>query len=519
MSERRTFASGDLLAGRYELQELVSESLGASNWRAVDQILHRNVRVELLPDSDPRSPNFLQAARSSTQVTDHRFLRVLDLAESEQGMTIVVREWARAAPLHSLLGQSPLPSRRAASIVAEVAEALAHAHEHQIFHRRLAPHQVLLKESGAVRIVGLGVATALAPPDHRDTAADLEAYEAADVQAIGKLLYACLVSRWPGGHVDGLRAAPTEHGRLLRPRQVRAGVARDLDAVCDQILDISRRPSRVPLSSAAEIAQVLYVVDDDEPTEEQPALAASPDLLRLDPVVVPAGPPPGLEPPRRRPKAYEPAPPTRMERGRARARDLARGDRALILAGVVGTVMIAAILAFLVGRETGRVTLPTTEPTSPVEILPVEKAIDFDPQGEDLEEGRDSVALAIDDDPGTGWRTSTYIGNARLGGLKDGVGLILDLGTAREVDQVRIRFAGSPTDLSILTAPSTMSSPPERLADLTDVATLNASGTDAVVALPAGTLTRYVVVWLRSLPEVEPDRYRGEIRSVVIRGR
>ncbi|RYI99973.1 MAG: hypothetical protein EON52_24675, partial [Actinomycetales bacterium] len=223
MSDRRPHVSGDVLASRYELADLVSESLGASNWRAVDRVLHRNVRVELLPADDPRGPNFLEAARRSTSVTDHRFLRVLDLLQDEDGVHVVVREWAKATPLSRLLAQSPLPNRRAAAIVAEVAESLAHAHDRGLVHRRLTPHQIMLKESGAVRIVGLGVATALAPADHQDSDDDLAAYRAADVQALGKLLYACLVSRWPGGHVDGLRAAPTEHGHLLRPRKVRAG--------------------------------------------------------------------------------------------------------------------------------------------------------------------------------------------------------------------------------------------------------------------------------------------------------
>ena len=233
MSNRRPMASGDVLAHRYELQDLVTEKLGATTWRAHDQVLNRNVGIEMLSSIDPRAEHFLTAARESTAVTDPRFLRVLDLIEDEQRHHLVVREWARAFPLDQLLAQSPLPSRRAATVVAEVAEALAHAHEHGVYHRRLSPHQVLLKESGAVRVVGLGVATALSPVGRQDSLADLQAYEQLDVQGLGKLLYACLVSRWPGSQVDGLRAAPTEHGRLLRPRQVRAGVSRDVDTVCD----------------------------------------------------------------------------------------------------------------------------------------------------------------------------------------------------------------------------------------------------------------------------------------------
>lgn len=198
MSERRLLASGDVLAHRYELQDLVNEKLGSTTWRAHDQVLNRNVGIEMLSSADPRADHFLQAARESTAVTDPRFLRVLDLIEDEQHHHLVIREWARAFPLDQLLAQSPLPNRRAATVVAEVAEALSHAHEHGVYHRRLTPHQVLLKQSGAVRVVGLGVTTALSPVGRQDSLEDLQGYEQLDVQALGKLLYACLTSRWPG---------------------------------------------------------------------------------------------------------------------------------------------------------------------------------------------------------------------------------------------------------------------------------------------------------------------------------
>jgi len=524
-AERHVLTPGAMIAGRYELQDLVSERLGSRNWRAHDHVLNRNVRIETLPIEDPRGENFLAAARASTKVTDHHFLRVLDLIENDCGHRAVVREWARAIPLSEVLRQSPLPSWRAATIVAEIAEALAHAHGHGIYHRRLTPHQVLLKESGAVRIVGLGVATALAPIDQQVSDAERESYERSDVQALGRLLYACLVSRWPGGHTDGLRAAPTEHGRLLRPRRVRAGVTRDVDAICDRILFDPPRNHLTPLTTAADIAHELRIVGDDEEIDALPIPnePSSPDLLRLDPVIEPSGPPPGLAPPRPRPKAFEAPPPTRMERSRARLRSAARGDRGLVLLGALGTVAIVAVMALLVQQATTGDQAGDPDSSSATDaattVLPVERAIDFDPQGADRAENPRLVDDALDDDPETGWYTSNYYSDPAFGRLKDGVGLVLDLGEAREVEQVQLRLHGAPTDLSILTAPSTQQETPTSVADLREVAVLDGAGEDAAIALPSGSYTRYVVVWLRSLPQVGDDEYRGEIRAVAIRGR
>lgn len=521
MGDRRLLASGDVLADRYELQDLVTEKLGSSTWRAHDNILNRNVGIEMLPSSDPRGDHFIQAARESTTVTDPRFLRVLDLIESEKGHNLIIREWARAFPLDQLLLQSPLPNRRAATVVAEVAEALAHAHEMGVYHRRLTPHQVLLKQSGAVRVVGLGVASALSPVGTPESVADLQAYEQNDVQALGKLLYACLVSRWPGAHTDGLRAAPTEHGRLLRPRQVRAGVSRDIDTVADRILGDPPRHHEAPLRTAHVIANTLRLVGEDETIhDDQPSLSrmSSPDLLRLDPVIVPAGPPPGINPPRRRPKAHEPAPPTTFERNVERARHATKGDRALVLLGIMGAILLVTIIAFLVGRSSSDVADPIDN-SSPERALPLAGATDFDPQGEDGSENPELAKFVVDGDVATGWRTSSYFGSEKLGGLKDGVGVVVDLGGPRQVSSVRVRLSGIPTSFAVYSSVPELNGAPKTLRSLRRIAVVSKAGTDSTVTLPAGTLTRHVVIWLTELPEESEGAYRGEIREITVRGK
>jgi putative peptidoglycan lipid II flippase len=513
MTERRRLAHGDVLANRYELQDLVAERLGASSWRAHDSVLHRNVGLELLDSDDPRAEHFLEAARMSTAVSDPRFLRILDLLRDERGHHVVVREWARAFPLDALLRESPLPNRRAAEVIAEVAEALAHAHSRDLYHRRLMPHQVLLKQSGAVRIVGLGVATALASVDQPASFSNLAEYERLDVQALGQLLYACLTSRWPGGEMDGLLAAPLEHDRVLRPQQVRAGVSRELDAIYQRI---AQEGPDEPLTTAADIAAVLRkvaarpsrVVDGDQ------------DLLRLDPVVVPKGPPPGLEPPRPRPRAFDQPPLTPVERSIARARRSTQGDRKLVWIGVIGTFLIASIIAFLVGRATvgdHRAGTSGNVPLSDTVKLHLVSVRDFDPLGRDRQENPGAAELAIDDDAGTGWQTSTYLHSPELGGLKAGVGLVVDLGGPRSVQTVHLLLSG-PTDVEIYASDPGMERRPGTLGDVHRVAAARQVGPDASIAFSAAVSTRFMVIWLVSLPRVQGDEFRGEIREIEVRG-
>jgi hypothetical protein len=96
---------------------------------------------------------------------------------------------------------------------------------------------------------------------------------------------------------------------------------------------------------------------------------------------------------------------------------------------------------------------------------------------------------------------------------------VLDLGGPREVDSLRLRLAGSPTSLVVYAASEDADRTPRTRRGLTPVATVDGAGSDASISLRSGIVTRYVVVWLTSLPEVSPGTFRGGVDDVVVRGR
>ena len=77
------------------------------------------------------------------------------------------------------------------------------------------------------------------------------------------ILYAALTGRWPGVVRSSVPSAPLESGRPLRPRQVRAGVPRTLDAICERVLHKEASQHTMPIETALEIAAALadYVGD------------------------------------------------------------------------------------------------------------------------------------------------------------------------------------------------------------------------------------------------------------------
>jgi len=534
---------GTQLAGRFRIEDLVGETPRSRTWRALDRILDRSVSVQVISSDDDSSVAFLTAARAATAVEDPRFLRVLDAAR-EADNTYVVREWARGVPLDTVLQQGPLPAPRAVELVREVAEALAAAHRVGVQHGRLDPSRIIVKHNGAVRVLGLATDLALhAPagaPDHSggqpaDSRERAEQARQTDVTALGRLLYACLVARWPGGRDLGLPAAPTEHGRLLRPRQVRAGVPLAVDDVVDRILGSPPRHHASPLATAGDVALVLAGLSGDNDTGAAFADDVAAPHAVLPTAPDPTGPPPAIHhvlPPRTGPSA--PAaiadPPTPHT-----------GARLPVWFGVALLLVLAVVLGVLVS-QVGSGVLPTFErsdnrtapspsrsstdtntDTDTAKPLRIAAVSDFDPQGTDGGENPDEVPASHDGDPATAWTTSTYLSYSELGNLKDGVGLLIDLGKEREVTGVDLTLTGGPTSLTVYADPGA-SAPPDTVDNLTaldKVATRSASPDAAVqesVTSDDPVPTRWLVVWLTDLPPNGEGDFEGSIAEMVVLG-
>ncbi|GAB2775365.1 hypothetical protein GCM10027020_30670 [Nocardioides salsibiostraticola] len=271
-----------MLAGRYRLVDLLTETGGGRFWRAHDQVLERTVALHILDAQDRRSTALLKAARSSATVQDARLLRVLD-AEVTEGVCYVVNEWGSGTSLDLLISRGPLGPRRAAWLVAEVADSLATAHSQNVPHGHLVPENILVDQHGEIRIIGHGVDAAL-----RGLTLDRPGN---DVLDLAGLLYCALTTRWGGPSESVVPPAPTEHHQVLRPRRVRAGVPRPLDVLCDAVLHphLGRRDLG-DITTAAGIRDYLTEYVGDPAGIPAALLASCPDRREPDQVVLPAAP-------------------------------------------------------------------------------------------------------------------------------------------------------------------------------------------------------------------------------------
>lgn len=509
---------GAVLADRYVVEDLLTQQAACESWRARDRILARSVVLQILPSTSPYASHLLAAAKRASRVTDTRILQVLD-AVDDGDLAYVVREWAAGQSLDMVLGNGPLTPHRAAWLVREVASAIVNAHVMGLPHRRLAPNTVVLTKSSGVKLIGLGTEAALQGNLTDDDDPELE-----DVLDLGRLLYACLTARWPGGNLASLVEAPTEHGRLLRPRQVRAGVPRTLDGVCDRILGQQSRYGE-PITSVTEIKDTLTAMLAQDgfnaatgigltapATDSSPQFEPPPALLSRD------GDPPAGEQ-----AAYPAAPPA--ERPPSLGRTLGWTAVAVL-------ALAAILLAYLVGQngtdvppsEGSATSTPTTPDRNrstsspkPLDIVGV-TTLDPLPAGSG-DENPEIADLAVDDDPATVWETKQYFNNAALGLQKDGVGLVVDLGKVQRVSSVDVTLQGDGTNLELRTAPeSADTAPVESVDDYDKVASVEAAGAVAHLELDRPISTQYVLVWLTSLPPDGTETYRGRIAEIEVVG-
>jgi putative peptidoglycan lipid II flippase len=579
--------AGTVLASRYRLEELIAESEPSVTWRAFDQVLSRSVLVHLLAPGDPRESELLTAARKASVATDSRFLRVLDAVHSTDPAvgSYIVCEYATGQSLEMILSQGPLSGLEAAWVIREVADALAGVHSLGLFHRRLSPETVIITPSGNIKIVGLLIEAALRPRSNEtvssDTVSGATSPERVDVADLGRLLYASLVCRWPGGAAFGLPSAPVVGHRWMTPRQVRAGVSPALDNVCDQILgdpprhhaavittagglvtaltkvlgsadaaaDLERRlhqpipnvrGSAEPRDGAASAQPVSSLLDTTTRQQAITTRTVPPVNLRSSPLSSNASPKnvqtrvrPAVTPrsspatPARRPQAG----PTGQSPQDQVAGGPQRRRRWIGLLLVLAVLLIAAgiISALILDRRISAAPEPTSsgDQTSTAadrtsaqpSKLSIAGARDFDPQGEDKTENPAEVKFAYDGDPSTRWRTVQYFGNPKLGNIKRGVGIVLDLDTPQPVHSLRLTLSGTGTTVQFRVPrsdPSQTTKPPMSSDRLwrTVAAESNAGGSATLTAKQDVT-TRYVLVYLTSLPK-EGTGYRGGIYEVEV---
>src|SRR3970282_1450244 len=132
--------------------------------RAIDPVIEREVAIKtLLPGLPPEIMDevrvrFLREARSAGRLNHPNIVTIFDVGQ-EGGAAYIAMELLEGASLHQMLKERQrIPFHTAADIIAQVADALQHAHGFSIVHRDVKPANVVVAPSGRAKLTDFGVA-------------------------------------------------------------------------------------------------------------------------------------------------------------------------------------------------------------------------------------------------------------------------------------------------------------------------------------------------------------------------
>jgi serine/threonine protein kinase len=267
----------------YEIGDLLGRGGMGVVYKARQTALHRNVALKIVISGASASAEerarFRTEAEAVARLQHANIVQIYEIGE-QAGCPYLALEYVGGGSLAQQLDGKPMPPRRAAQLVLDLARAVQHAHEHGIVRRDLKPANVLLTESGVAKIADFGLAKLLdADQSQTQTGAVLgspsymapEQAEgkvraigpATDVYALGAVLYELLTGRPPFVGVSLLETLEqVRFHDAVSPQTLQPMVSADLATICLKCLE--KRPTQ-RYASAAALAEDLERYLQGEP--------------------------------------------------------------------------------------------------------------------------------------------------------------------------------------------------------------------------------------------------------------
>jgi tRNA A-37 threonylcarbamoyl transferase component Bud32 len=227
---------------------------------------------------------FLGEAEAAAALQHPHVVQLYDFGQ-HQGLPYFTLEFIPGGSLADKLRGTPLAPGEVGRLVEQLARGMAYAHAHGIVHRDLKPANVLLAEDGTPKITDFGLAkrvevgsgltvsgaimgtpSYMAPEQARGDAKRVG--PAADIYALGAVLYECLTGRPPfrsASAMDTLLQVLREEP--VPVRQLQPGVPRDLGTICHKCLQ--KEPAK-RYAGALDLAEDLRRFQHGEPIAARP---------------------------------------------------------------------------------------------------------------------------------------------------------------------------------------------------------------------------------------------------------
>ena len=289
--------------GPYWMVDSIGRGGMGQVFKAQHEVLRRVVAVKVLPrsKSTPASvANFMQEIRALARLDHPNLVRALDAGE-DGNVYYLVTEYVPGTDLRKLVRRNGAMSpEAAASVIAQAAAGLDHAHRQGLVHRDVKPGNVLVTPDGHVKLSDLGLAGPLGgdaeadsrfgkivgtadylSPDHIQ--APWNPTPAWDIYSLGCTLYYAVTGKvpFPGGSTaDKVRAH--RELRPLDPRRLNPSLTAPF---VELLADMMAKEPVERIRTAKEVIARLapwadtptpMLVADDEPQGPSPESSAAP---------------------------------------------------------------------------------------------------------------------------------------------------------------------------------------------------------------------------------------------------
>ena len=210
-----TLQPGTVLAGRYEILQLIGQGGMGAVYKARDKELDRTVALKTIRPNLAKNADTLRRFKQelilARQITHKNVIRIHDLGQSD-GIKFITMDFVEGRDLRSIVDErGKFEPREAAMIMLQICRALEAAHSERVIHRDLKPQNIMLDPNGRVYVMDFGIARSAYLPGMTQTGALLgtpeymspeqargeKLTEQSDIFSLGVIFYELLIGKSP----------------------------------------------------------------------------------------------------------------------------------------------------------------------------------------------------------------------------------------------------------------------------------------------------------------------------------